>query len=215
MAKVDVKDISGKTVGSIELDDTVFADEVNEHLLWEAVKWQRAKARAGTHKTKGRSEVHGSKIKPWKQKGTGRARSGNRKSPVWVGGGQTFGPRPRDYEYPMPKKARKKALRSALSLRAREQNLIVLDQFAVADGKTRSVAGVLAALGAPQPAQSVLIVEAGENQSLVRGVRNLRSSKWLAPEGLNVYDVLDHKTLVMTRAVVERVQDALRPAARG
>jgi large subunit ribosomal protein L4 len=209
MAKVEVKDISGKTVGQVDLDDTIFGDEVNEHLLWEIVKWQRAKARGGNSSTKGRSEVHGSKIKPWKQKGTGRARAGNKKSPVWVGGGQTFGPKPRDYEYQMPRKARKKALRSALSLRAREQKIVVLDSFSV-DGKTKGVANVLKALGSPQPGKKVLIVDTAANQDLVRGTRNLKASKWLAPEGLNVYDILDHETLVFTRAVLPVVQDALR-----
>jgi len=214
MAKVDVKDVSGKTVGSIELDDAVFAQEVNEHLLWEVVKWQRAKARSGTAMTKERGEVRGSKIKPWRQKGTGRARSGDRSSPIWVGGGQTFGPRPRDYEYQMPRKARRKALRSALSLRASEQKIIVLDQFPAQGGKTKSVTGALKALGAPQPTSKVLIVEAAENADLVRGARNLRASKWLAPEGLNVYDVLNHQTLILTRSSLERVQEALRPAAK-
>ena len=215
MAKVDVKDISGKTVGSVELDDAVFADEVNEHLLWEAVKWQRAKARSGNASTKTRGDMSRSNIKPWKQKGTGRARSGDKSSPVWVGGGQTHGPKPRDYEYTMPRKARKKALRSALSVRAREQKIIVLDGFST-DGKTRSVTTALKALGcAPQKGKpaKVLIVDAAENENLVRGTRNLASSKWLAPEGLNVYDVLKYETLVLTRASLDKVHAALRPAA--
>jgi len=213
MAKVDVRDISGKTVGSIELDDAIFADDVNEHLLWEAVKWQRAKARGGNASTKTRGDMNRSNIKPWKQKGTGRARSGDKSSPVWVGGGQTHGPKPRDYEYTMPRKARRKALRSALTVRAREQKIIVLDQFAV-DGKTKSVTGALKALGIAQPKSKVLIVDAADNENLVRGTRNLKSSKWLAPEGLNVYDVLKYETLLITRASIEKVQDALRPAAR-
>ena len=212
MAKVEVKDISGKTVGSVELDDAVFADEVNEHLLWEAVKWQRAKARGGNASTKTRGDMSRSNIKPWKQKGTGRARSGDKSSPVWVGGGQTHGPKPRDYEYTMPRKARKKALRSALSVRAREQKIIVLDQFAV-DGKTKSVTGALKALGIAQPKNKVLIVDAADNANLVRGTKNLASSKWLAPEGLNVYDVLKYETLLITRASVEKVQSALRPVS--
>jgi large subunit ribosomal protein L4 len=209
---IDVRDVSGKKVGSVELDDAIFGEEVNEHLLWEVVKWQRAKARAGTASTKNRSEVNGSNLKPWKQKGTGRARQGQKTSPVWVGGGQAHGPRPRDYEYSMPRKARRKALRGVLSLRAQEQKIIVLDRFPV-DGKTRSVAGALKALGAPQPASKVLIVEAADNADLVRGARNLRSSKWLAPEGLNVYDVLAHETLILTRGALAAIQDALRPKA--
>ena len=212
MAKVDVKNISGKTVGSVELDDAIFAEEVNEHLLWEVVKWQRAKARSGTHKVKGRSEVRGTKMKPWKQKGTGRARAGSKKSPVWVGGGQVFGPSPRDYEYNMPRKARRKALRSVLALRARENKLIVLDAFPVDGGKTRSVVGALGQLGSPQPSSKVLIVDSADNADLVRGTRNLASSKWLAPEGLNVYDVLNHETLVLTQNSLAAVQNALRPA---
>ena len=212
--KIDVKDIAGKTVGSIELDGSIFAEEVNEHLLWEVVKWQRAKARSGTAMTKTRGEVRGSKIKPWKQKGTGRARSGDRSSPIWVGGGQTFGPRPRDYGYSMPRKARRKALRSVLSLRASEQKIIVLDSFPAEGGKTRAVTGALRALGAVQPDSKVLIVDVADNADLVRGTRNLRSSKWLAPEGLNVYDVLNHETLVLTRSSLARVQDALRPTSR-
>jgi large subunit ribosomal protein L4 len=212
MPKVDVKDISGKTVGSIELDDAVFAEEMNEHLLWEVVKWQRAKARSGTAKVKTRAEVHGSNLKPYKQKGTGNARRGDKKSPVLVGGGQTHGPQPRDYEYDMPRKARKKALRSVLSLRATEQKLIVLDRLPVEGGKTKNLSSVLKALGAGARTKA-LIVDSADNADLVRGSRNLVSTKWLAPEGLNVYDVLNHDTLILTRDVVAKVQDALRPTA--
>ncbi len=207
MPKVDVKDISGKTVGSIELDDAVFAEDMNEHLLWEVVKWQRAKARSGTAKTKTRGEVHGSNLKPYKQKGTGNARRGDKKSPILVGGGQTFGPRPRDYEYEMPRKARKKALRSALSLRCTENKLIVLDQFPVKDGKTKALASALKTLGG----KKVLIVDGADNADLIQGSRNLSRTKWLAPEGLNVYDVLNHDTVILTRGVVTKVQDTLRP----
>lgn len=211
MPKLDVKNTAGDTVGEIELDDAVFAEEVHEHLLWEVVKWQRARRRSGTHNTKTRGEVHGSNIKPYRQKGTGRARQGDRKAPHWVGGGTVFGPRPRNYDYAMPRKARKKALRSALSLRLKEQKLIVLDDFAVDGGKTRNVARALAALGAPQPDRRVLIVDSAENIGLVRGARNLPKSKWLAPEGLNVYDVLDHETLIMTSSTAKAVERALRP----
>lgn len=213
MPKLDVRNTAGAKVGEIDLDDAVFAEEVHEHLFWEVVKWQRAKWRAGTHSTKTRGEVHGSNIKPYRQKGTGRARQGDRKAPHWVGGGTVFGPKPRSYEYSMPRKARKKALRSALSLRLKEQKLIVLDQFPVDDGKTRNVVQALAALGANVPADRVLIVDSAENVALVRGARNLPTSKWLAPEGLNVYDVLDHGTLVMTQATIKAVERALRPSS--
>jgi large subunit ribosomal protein L4 len=209
MPKLDVKNTAGKNVGSIELDDAVFGVEVHEHLLWEAVKWQLAKRRAGTHSTKRIGEVRGSSKKVWKQKGTGQARQGSRKAPHWVGGSSVFGPRPRDYEYNMTKKTKKAALRSALSLRASEQKLVVLDAFA-SDGKTKSVATVLAALGSAQPAAKVLVVDAKDNQLLARGAKNLASSKWLAPEGLNVYDILRHETLVLTQAAAKAVETALK-----
>jgi large subunit ribosomal protein L4 len=209
MPKLDVKDTSGKSVGSIDLDDQVFAAPVHEHLLWEVVKWQLAKRRAGTASTKRMSEVRGTSKKVWKQKGTGNARQGSRKAPHWVGGGSAHGPKPRSYAYQMPRKAKKEALRAALSLRTGEHQVIVLDQFAV-DGKTRTVAQALAALGAAQPTRKVLIVDAKDNLLLARGTRNLAASKWLAPEGLNVYDILRHQTVVFTQASVKQVEDALK-----
>jgi large subunit ribosomal protein L4 len=209
MPKLDVKNITGKSVGSIELDDAVFGAEVSEHLLWEAVKWQLAKRRAGTHSTKRIGEVRGSSKKVWKQKGTGQARQGSRKAPHWSGGSSVFGPRPRDYEYQMNKKTKKAALRSALSLRVSEKKLVVLDGFAC-DGKTKSVASALAALGSAQPSSKVLLVDSKDNQLLARGARNLASSKWLAPEGLNVYDILRHETLILTQAAAKAVETALK-----
>ncbi len=209
MASVEMKDISGKAVGSLELDDAIFATEMNEHLLWEVVKWQRAKRRSGNASTKTRGEIRATNQKPWKQKGTGRARSGDAKSPIWRGGGTTFGPKPRSYAYSMPRKARQKALRSALSLRLAENQLVVVDEFK-ANGKTKNVAGTLAALGCTQPDSKALIVDVVGNELLIRGARNLARSKWLAPEGLNVYDVLNHPTLVMTKESVAKVTETLR-----
>src|SRR3954468_185991 len=145
MAKVDVKNITGKSVGSIELDDAVFGAEIHEHLLWEVVKWQLAKRRAGNASTKRIGEVRGSAKKVWKQKGTGQARQGSRQAPHFVGGGSVFGPKPRSYEYQMPRKAKKLALRSALSLRASESKIIVVDDFTT-DGKTKTVASTLKTL---------------------------------------------------------------------
>lgn len=211
MPTVDVKNTTGETVGSIELDDAVFGAEVHEHLLWEVVKWQRAKKRQGTHSTKMRGEVRGTTKRPYRQKGTGRARHGDVKSPIWVGGGTVFGPKPRSYAYTINKKAKRKALRSALSLRCSEHKLIVLDSFPVENGKTRNVAAALAALGAEQPGAKVLIVDDSVNGDLVRGARNLASSKWLAPEGLNVYDILNHDTVVITKTIAKVVEDKLRP----
>jgi large subunit ribosomal protein L4 len=217
MPKLEIKNTSGKAVGSIDLDDAVFGAEIHEHLLWETVKWQLAKRRAGTASTKRLGEVRGSSKKVWKQKGTGQARQGSRQAPHWVGGGSVFGPKPRDYGYQLPRKAKKLALRSALSLRVSEDRLVVLDSFAT-DGKTRSVATALAALGAAQPHHKVLIVDGKDNANLVRGTRNLRASQWIAPEGLNVYDILRHETLVLTEAAAKQLEAALRgdePRAEG
>jgi len=206
MPKLDVKNLSGKSVGSIDLDDSVFAAEIHEHLLWEVVKWQLAKRRAGNASTKRLGEVRGSSKKVWKQKGTGQARQGSKQAPHWVGGAKVFGPKPRDYGYTMPRKAKKTALRSALSLRASEQKIVVLDSFST-DGKTKTVAAALATLGL---SKKVLIVDAKDNGNLVRGSKNLASSQWIAPEGVNVYDILRHETLLLTQAAVKSIESALK-----
>ena len=211
MPKLDVKNITGSNVGSIDLDDSVFGAEVHEHLLWEVVKWQLAKRRRGTASTKRLGEVRGSSKKVWKQKGTGQARQGSRQAPHWVGGGSVFGPKPRSYEYAMPRKAKKAALRAALSLRASENKIVVIDSFAIGGpkGSTKLVAGALKALGAAQPDNKVLIVDTKTNDNLVRGAKNLRSSQWVAPEGINVYDILRHEVLVLTQDAVKAITEAL------
>jgi len=203
--KVDLKNLSGKSTGSIELDDAVFGAEIHEHLLWEVVKWQLAKRRSGNASTKRLGEVRGSSKKVWKQKGTGQARQGSRQAPHWVGGGSVKGPKPRSYEYDMPKKAKKLALRSALSLRASENKLVVIDSFST-DGKTKSVAAALATLAQHD---RCLVVDAKTNDKLARGARNLADSQWLAPEGINVYDILRHDTLVLTQDAVKAITEAL------
>ena len=207
--KIEVKNITGKAVGSVELDESIFgADNINEHLLWEAVKWQLAKRRAGNASTKRLGEVRGSSKKVWKQKGTGQARQGSRQAPHWVGGGSVFGPKPRSYEYKLPKQIKKAALRAALALRASEQKIVVLDNFQT-DGKTKSVATALTNLGA---GKKVLIVDGKTNEQLVRGAKNLASSQWLAPEGINVYDILRHETLILTQDAAKAVTAALKGA---
>jgi len=205
MAKVEVKNLAGKKVGDVELDESVFGVEVNEHLLWEVVKMQRAKTRAGTHNTKRRNEVRGGGKKPFKQKGTGNARAGSSRAPHFVGGGSVFGPRPRDYEYTMPKKAVAGALRSALSLRAKESKLIIVDAFALDAVKTKVVDGILDVLGT----KKALIVDAA-NDKLQKSTRNLTRAKYLRTEGLNVYDVLNFETLVLTKATVEKLTERLK-----
>ncbi len=213
MTKVNVLDLAGKTVGSLDLDESVFGAEVKEHLLWEVVKAQRAAKRAGTHSTKRMGEVRGGGKKPFKQKGTGRARQGSTRAPQWVGGGTVFGPKPRKYVEHTPKKVVQAALRAALSLRLKEQKLLVVKDFAVA-AKTKAVATALKTLGA----EKALVVDGASNESLSRATKNLVRStaktKFLAHEGLNVYDVLDHPTLIMTQAAVEAITARLKRAPR-
>jgi large subunit ribosomal protein L4 len=212
MPTVEIKNTAGEKVGTIDLDDAVFGADVNEHLLWEAVKWQRAKRRSGTASTRTVADVKGSGKKPYRQKGTGAARRGSERSHQFVGGGRAFGPHPRSYDYTLPKKVRKGALRSALSLRLSEKQLVVLDAFALEakDQRPRysqQVVKTLAKLGA----KSALIVDTKENISLARGTRNLTRAKWIAPEGINVYDVLRYDTLLITAPSAKTVEETLKP----
>ena len=204
---LDVFDIRKKKVGSIELPDEIFGAEVKQGLLWEQVKAQRASRRRGTHATKTRAEVSGGGIKPYKQKGTGQARQGSIRAPHYVGGGTVFGPQPRDYSYRLPRSGRRAALRIALSLRAKEQNLMVLDTFKIDKPKTKAVVEFLEKFGTT----SVLIVDL-ENENLKLSARNLTTSKFVEVEGLNVYDILDYDKLVVTQAavpaIVERAKNA-------
>jgi len=209
--KLQIVNLSGQAVGDIELSDEVWGVEVNEHLLWEAVKWQRARKRSGTASTKTVAEVRGTNKKPYRQKGTGNARQGSLRSHQMVGGGRAFGPKPRDYDYTLPRKVKKGALRAALSLRAKEQKVIVLEGFALEGAKTKLVAQALTALGAPK----ALVVDSRDNEALHRGARNLRDAKYLAPEGINVYDVLRYDTLVITADSVKQVEAALSDQAAG
>jgi large subunit ribosomal protein L4 len=198
--QVDVINAKNEKVDSIELPDNVFGVEVSEAVLWEEVKAQRASSRRGTHSTKTRDEVSGSGAKPFKQKGTGRARQGSNRAPNLVGGGVVFGPHPRDYGYRLPRSARRAALRSALSLRAREKALYVVDQLDKETPKTQEIAGFLKQLGH----KSVLLVD--ENNDVLRlSTRNLQKAKYLHAEGVNVLDVLKHEVLVLTKAAISSV----------
>lgn len=205
MAKLNVKDLEGNDVGSIDVADEVFAAEVKQHLLWEVVRWQRAKARAGTAKTKERSEVHGTHAKMFKQKGTGNARHGSSRVNVFRGGGQVHGPRPRSYEFSVNKKARAGALRSALTVRATDGNLIVIRDFAVPDSKTRNLAAALTKLDAAHS----LLVDSAANESLRRSSNNLPKAQHLAPEGLNVYDILRYPKLLISESALRQIEARL------
>lgn len=204
MATLPVYNLSREEVGSIEVSDDVFAVEVNQHLFYEVVKWQLAKRRAGTASTKGRSEVSGGGRKPYRQKGTGRARQGSRRAPNHVGGGTVHGPKPRSYAYRLNKKVRKGALRSALSLRASQERLIVVQELTFAEPKTKVAAGIFDLL-----AEGNALVIDGPNDNLQRSVRNLPKVKYLNVEGVNLYDVLNHRFLVLSEPMVRRLEGAL------
>jgi large subunit ribosomal protein L4 len=205
MAKFDVYDLDKKKVGELELADAVFAGEVNEKLFYEVVKAKRASDRSGTHAVKNRSLVSGGGKKPFKQKGTGRARQGSTRASQWVGGGKAMGPKPRDYSYDVPKQVRRLALRSALALRAKEQKLLILDKWEPGKPLTKGAEAVLSKLGTPK----ALVVDAAANVNLAKSVRNLAGADFLAVEGLNVYDILKHEDLILTAATAKRLEASL------
>ena len=200
--KIDVVSIEGKKVGELELADAVFGTKVKDYLLWEVVKAQQAAKRAGTHATKTRMHVRGGGKKPYKQKGTGNARQGSTRAPHFVGGGKVFGPHPRSYEYTVPKKVKRAALASALSLRASENKLVVIDKLSFDKPQTKKLAGVLKTLGLT----SALVVDGKQNANLTKSGKNLPKSKTLAPEGLNVYDILNHPALVIAKDAVKAIE---------
>jgi large subunit ribosomal protein L4 len=205
MPTVDVMNTAGKKVGEMTLSDAVFGATVNENLFFETVRWQLAKARQGNAATKGRSYISGSTRKLYRQKGTGRARRGDIKSPTLRGGGTLFGPTPRDYGYALPKKVRKAALRSALSKRLAESHLIVLEGFDLAKAKTKEAVAVLGRLGLA----NVLIIDS-ENHTLDLSTRNIHKVKYLPPEGLNVADILRYESVLLTKKAVEAVEGRLQ-----
>ena len=176
--QIDVVNMEGEKVGQMELADEVFGCKVREHLLWEMVKAQQAARRAGTHSTLTRKFVRGGGKKPYRQKGTGNARQGSTRSPNFVGGGKVFGPHPRDYEYTLPRKVKKAALASALSLRAQEKKLVIVERLVIETPKTKRMAGVLKALGV----DSAVVVDGKGNGNLVKSVRNLSAYTCLPPD---------------------------------
>jgi len=203
MAKIDVYNLDRQKVGELELADEVFAVEVKEHLLHEVVTAQLASRRQGTHAAKERSAVAGSKKKLYKQKGTGNARHGAIRAPIYVGGGRAHPPRPQDWSYRPPRQVRAGALRSALSLIFKEGRLTVVDQLALTEPKTKRLASVLQTLQASGP---TLVVDNGDNQNLRLSMRNIDRSQFLPPEGVNVYDLLRHDHLVVSRDAAKALE---------
>jgi large subunit ribosomal protein L4 len=205
MPLVKVYSTAKRKVSEMELDERIFNVEIKDHLLHDVVRMQFANRRAGTASTKGRSMVRGGGRKPYRQKGTGRSRAGTIRSPLWRGGGVIFGPAPRDFGFNLPKKVKKQALRVALSARAAEGKLLVLNQFELKEIKTKSFAEILGRLGM----EKALIVIGGENFNLERSARNIPGVKVLRVEGLNVYDILNHENLILVKDAVEKIQERL------
>ena len=204
MANVSVYNMEGKEVGTIELSDAIFGVEVNEHLVHLAVVQKLANKRQGTQKAKTRSEVSGGGRKPWKQKGTGHARQGSTRSPQWTGGGVVFAPAPRDYSFKMNKKEKRAALKSALTDKLQNNNLIVVDELKMDEKKTKRFAEVMVNLKATRKA---LVVLSDKDENVVFSARNLPEVKTALTNTINVYDVMNAKTLVLTKDAVTKIEE--------
>lgn len=206
MPKVTVLNQAGTSVGDIELNEAIFGIVPNESVLFEALVQQRASLRQGNHKVKSRGEVAGGGRKPWRQKGTGRARQGSIRSPQWRGGGIVFGPTPRSYSYKLPKKVRRLALLSALSTKVREEDVIVLEGLTFNAPKTKEFIKVLADLSINRKA---LIVTANLDETVALSARNIPGISVVTATGINVLDLIGHDKLVMTKAAVQKIEEVL------
>lgn len=207
MAKIDIKDLTGAVTGSIELCDEIFGIEPNEVAMSTVVRNQLANKRQGTQKTKTRSEVSGGGKRPYRQKGTGRARHGSERSAQYVGGGIIFGPTPRSYSYTIPKKVKRLALKSALSSKVADQKLIVVENMDLSEVKTATVAKALKAIGA---SNSSLIVLEGVNRNAELSARNIKDVKTALVNTINVTDILKYDSFVATKAAVEKIEEVYK-----
>lgn len=204
MPKVDIFNINGEKVGDIELSDDVFGVDINENAVHLAVINQLANRRQGTHSTKTRSEVRGGGRKPWRQKGTGRARQGSIRSPQWSGGGVALGPKPRSYKYTLPKKLKRLALKSALTSKVNENEILVLDALDFDEIKTKQMVNVLKNLKVDT---SALIVLEGKNENVEKSARNLPNVKMASINTINVYDILKYNRFIITKDAVSKVEE--------
>lgn len=206
MPKLTVVNQEGSEVGNIELSDLVFGIEPNKHVLFDTVIMQQAEQRQGTHATKNRSAVRGGGRKPWRQKGTGRARHGSIRSPIWVGGGVVFGPSPRKYGVKLPRKVRRLALKSAFSTKAQEENVIVVDALTLEAPKTKEMVTILNNLEAGEKA---LIVIEEANEAIMKSARNLPGVTVQTAGSVKVLDILNHDKLILTQSAVEKIEEVL------
>jgi large subunit ribosomal protein L4 len=205
MSLTGIVNIKNEKVGEVELNDDLFAVEVKPFILHDIVRMQRAGRRAGTACTKTRAEVRGSGAKPWRQKGTGRARAGSRQSPIWRGGGTTFGPKPRDYSFKLTKKVKKLGLKMALSSRVSEERVTVLDAFQLDEIKTKNFVSVMDSLNI----KNALIVIPEHNENLEKSSRNVPGFKVIQSAGVNVYDILLHKNVILLQPCLGQLEERL------
>ncbi len=203
MANVKVFNMSGSEVGSIELNDSIFAVEVNTHVMHQAVVQYLANQRQGTQSALTRAEVRGGGRKPWRQKGTGRARQGSIRSPQWTGGGVVFAPKPRDYSFKLNKKVKRLALKSALTTKVNENKLVVIDELKLNEIKTKEMANVLKNINV----NKALVVLEDDNKNAVLSARNIPAIKTAQVSTINVYDILKYDSLVVTKSVVEKIEE--------
>ncbi|MEJ6348090.1 50S ribosomal protein L4 [Holzapfeliella sp. He02] len=206
MPNVNVLDQTGKNAGQLELNEQIFGIEPNESVLFDAVIMQRASLRQGTHSVRNRSAVRGGGKKPWRQKGTGRARQGSIRSPQWRGGGVVFGPTPRSYAYKLPKKVRRLALKSALSQKVAGEDMVVVDQLSFDTPKTKEFANFLNNVKVDT---KVLVVVDSENKNAALSARNLENVTIIPAEGLNILDIVNNQKIVLTKAAVQSIEEVL------
>lgn len=206
MPSYDVYDLNKSSVGSVEINSDLLEYPIKEHLLHTVVTWQLARSRSGTASTKTRGEVRGGGAKPWKQKNTGRARHGSIRSPLWRKGGVTFGPKPRDWSFNIPKKIRRQALKSALSIKHRDGKILLIKEFNLSRIETKQIEEFLRKF----ELDDALILLSQENENLELSARNIKSVKVLKVEGLNVYDVLRFDSLVITEDAIQRLEEVYK-----
>ena len=207
MPKVNVYNILGETVGEIDLNDEIFNVEINEHAVYEVIKNQLANKRQGTQSAKTRGEVRGGGRKPWRQKGTGRARQGSIRAPHWPGGGVVFAPKPRDYSYKVPKKVKRVAMKSALTSKVLNEEIIVLEELSLQEPKTKEMVKILENINAKKKA---LIVMDEKDINVVKSARNIPNVETTLVNTLNVYDILNFDSFIITKDAVKKVEEVYR-----
>ncbi len=206
MTELSLRNIKGKEIGEVSLRDNIFNAKINKYLVYQIIKCYLARKRRGTASTKNRSEVRGGGAKPWKQKGTGRARAGTNNSPIWTGGGIVFGPAPRDYSFSLPKKMKIAALKSALSDKLKNKEIIIIDKLSLEENKTKKMVEILKNL---QAFKKPLIIIEKEDNGIALSVRNIKGAKVLPVSKINTYDLVSQKKIIITKKALERMGEVL------